>query len=139
MMIGRLLRRWLELTMAERWLLLRAFTRVLTARILLWVLPFSSLRRWSNPPIAVELSKNSADRFVWAVRVGSRLVPRATCLTCAIALQQMLAGAGYPSKIQIGVNIGSTKGFEAHAWVERDGQIVFGGEEAGRYSQLLAW
>jgi hypothetical protein len=139
MMMGRLLRRWLELRAAEQWLLIRAFIWILAVRILLWVLPFSALRRLRNPPVAVQLSKISADRFVWAVRVASSLVPKATCLTCAIVLQRMLAGAGYPSKIQIGVNMGAEKRFEAHAWVEREGAIIFGGEEAGRYSQLLAW
>ena len=75
------------------------------------------------------------ERFVWAVRVASRYLPRTTCLTQALAAQALLASAGHESSIEIGV-ANDGQGLEAHAWLTCRNQIVIGGPEVTRYARL---
>jgi len=82
-----------------------------------------------------------ARRRAWecahAVSRAARLVPRASCLTQALALQRLLARRGLESSLFLGVDRAGkpsgaaralSKGFEAHAWVEWRGRILIGGD-----------
>ena len=73
------------------------------------------------------------DKIGWAIQVVSRRVPRASCLTQALAAQMILARYGYNSQLRVGVTRESPDGFRAHAWVESDGKIIVG---AGELSDL---
>ena len=131
--------RWRQLSASERHLLIRAGVWVALARLVLSVLPFQQFKRLLNPTVLAAQTQTPVDSLAWAVRAAARVVPAATCLTQAVALKWMLARAGYTATIHIGVNQGTASKFSAHAWIERNGQIMLGEEEAGRYSQLLAW
>jgi hypothetical protein len=65
-----------------------------------------------------------------AVRRGSVLVPGATCLTQALTLQSMLRRRGWLTEIKFGVRRNGEGRFHAHAWVEHNGRIVIGDDEA---------
>jgi hypothetical protein len=70
------------------------------------------------------------------VRLSSRYVPKATCLTRAIAAQILLNRAGLPNELHIGVARGAA--FDAHAWIECEGQVLVGmSERHGDYSRIL--
>jgi len=56
----------------------------------------------------------------------ARFVPKASCLTQALALQFILARAGHASRLQVGVREAADGTFSAHAWVTCDGVIVLG-------------
>lgn len=56
----------------------------------------------------------------------ARFVPRASCLTQALALQYLMARAGHACEIFVGVRCGEGGRFEAHAWVACNGRIVLG-------------
>ena len=72
---------------------------------------------------------------MWAVQVASCYVPRATCLTQALAAQALLGFGGIPAAVRIGV-AKETEDFEAHAWLESGGKILMGGAEAAqRYTR----
>ncbi|HEX2500351.1 MAG TPA: hypothetical protein VHO73_02760 [Methylomirabilota bacterium] len=45
---------------------------------------------------------------------------------------------GHANKLRLGVAGGAGRRFEAHASLERDGHVLIGGLEAGRYAPLLA-
>lgn len=103
-------------------------------RLGLWILPFQTLRQLLD-----NLSRTSSlrtpnptvtKRIVEAVQVGSRYVPKATCLTQALAVQVMLWRRGYPATLNLGVTKDEQGGLEAHAWVESEGQIVIGGADS---------
>ena len=70
------------------------------------------------------------DPMVWrasrAVTLMARLIPKASCLTQALALQLMLGYRGYLSELQIGVKQDET-GVAAHAWLLSNGRIAIGG------------
>jgi len=82
-----------------------------------------------------------ARREAWecahAISRAARWVPRASCLTQALALQRLLARRGLESSLFLGVDRAVTpseaprpraKGFEAHAWVEWRGRVLIGGD-----------
>ena len=75
-------------------------------------------------------------RIVWSVEVTSRYVPRATCLTQAIAAQTLLARRGYRSQLRIGVARDRDGAFIAHAWIEHEGRIVLGEREGQTFTPL---
>jgi hypothetical protein len=60
-----------------------------------------------------------------AVRRASRWVPRASCLVQALSAQALLALAGSPGTIVLGV-ARSGDALAAHAWVEHSGRVVIG-------------
>ena len=133
----RRLKRLAGLTNGERLLLLRALVVVGVARASLWLLPVAAARRVVMTTAAVA-DKASAEQSVWAVKAVSRYLPRATCLTQALAVQALLARVGHESRVEIGVAKDSGK-FEAHAWVTCGDRIVIGGPDVARYSRLTTW
>lgn len=62
----------------------------------------------------------------WAVSRAARAVPGASCLVQALAARQMLARRGVEASLRFGVRRGDAAPLAAHAWLERDGLIVFG-------------
>jgi len=69
-------------------------------------------------------------RVAEAVRAVARLVPGATCLTQAFAVQFLLAVRGYASDVQIGVKRAASGEIEAHAWLMSGHCIATGGSPA---------
>ena len=57
----------------------------------------------------------------------SKFVPKATCLTQAIAAQIMLSRCKISSTIFIGIAIPGRNEFSAHAWLESGERILLGG------------
>lgn len=136
----RRLARLRALSPAERALLLRALALLWTARLGLWLLPLPTTRRllgWLARSRARLAEVEWARRIAWATAVASEFVPRSTCLVQALAAEALLAGAGLPAELRIGVARDSSA-FEAHAWVESRGTIVVGDGELERFTPLLS-
>lgn len=120
-------------------LLVNALFAVARVRIALWVLPPHRLGRSITIRQNVTSVPPSPERLEWTVRVASRAVPYATCLTQALALQRVLAGYGYRSIVQVGVCNRDGR-LIAHAWVEHAGQTLLGTpENVARYSRFFTW
>jgi len=131
-----------RISSAECSLLIKAAFTVVVIRAGLWVLPFRTLRRIQAKVTRQSASREaadliSADRIVWSVEVASRYVPRATCLTQALACQVLLARQSCPSHLTIGVAKSQQGKLEAHAWLESQGHIVIGGlQDVSRFTPL---
>ena len=139
----RRLRKLLALSPEERRLLVRAVLLVAWVRTLLWILPFSAVRRFllagDSRVIPRRWGENShPQQTARAVARAARLVPRANCLTQALAVRALLARTQYPSQLRIGVARTARGAIEAHAWLESDGVVLIGGEGIGRYARLPA-
>ena len=135
-------RRFLSLTPAERRRLVRAFLIVACVRIGLSLLPFPRfqvlLARFTTSSSTKYAAAPSTEKLAQDVRVVSPYVPRATCLTQALAGQVLLAQYGYPAVVHLGVTKEEGQGtFQAHAWMESDGKIVIG-ESEGAYVSLIS-
>ena len=124
-----------------RKLLLQAIPLVVAVRIALWLIPahriFRYAARW------VEHAKQNPSRgrptvhyVAWAVRVVSRRVPRASCLTQALAGQILMGKHGHVSEICVGVARDAKGTLIAHAWLDTGGQVLIGNQDLERYTRL---
>ena len=114
----RRLKRFTQLSAAERRILIRALIAVGAARAALWILPVETARKVVARTTS-GASSASVKQVVWALGVVSRYLPGASCLTQAIAAQSLLANSGFLSQVKIGVtkSKNEVRSFQAHAWV----------------------
>jgi hypothetical protein len=138
------LRKLLSLSSGERRLLAKAALWVATVRLMLWVLPFRSQRsllaRFEGP--TARESENDPllpERIAWAVQLASRYIPRASCLTQAVAAKILLHRAGYGAELHIGVGKDDNGRFQAHAWVESGDRVLIGGCQLEQYAPLYTF
>ena len=135
-----LLRRFSALSGSE-WRLLAAAVPLLAAiRVLLWVLPsrtiLAAARRLVAVPERVRAGRPPIERIVWAIDAASRRIPGASCLTQAIGAQVLFRQHGYGTRLCLGVARDTEGAFRAHAWIERDGRILIGGEQSRALTRL---
>ena len=92
---------------------------------------------WALRRVAAELpqrlpaTRRYRLRAAWAARaVGRRFLPERPCLTQALVLQYLLLRRGDDeAELHIGV-AKNEDGLQAHAWVERNGQVLIGGADS---------
>ncbi len=137
-----LLRKFLLLPSTDRWLLIKAAFLLEAIKLGMRLLPFRALRYFLTRAADTCIRSKHADypsakRIGWAVEAADHHTPGArTCLTQALATQVLLARCGYPALLYLGVSKGEQEEFQAHAWVESEGEVVIGGSEPGRYTTL---
>ena len=121
---------FLKLSFEDKHILIKSFFLLWIIRIMLWILPFSVIQKVIGKFIIVSGESHDIPlkKLTWAVAVMSRYVPKATCLTRALAAQILLTGQNYRSNLKIGVSKAEGN-FEAHAWLESDNKIVLGESE----------
>ncbi len=79
-----------------------------------------------------EKSTSLTARVAWAIpRVAARVPWRSDCLVQATAAQRWLSRKGVPTDLHIGVRKDRAIGFEAHAWLCHNEQIITGGDISG--------
>lgn len=113
--------------------------------VLLRVLPFRRVQRLMAgqaraPKSSAGLSPEAERRLLWAVAaVGRRLLPNRPCLPQALAAQWLLRRWGArPARLQIGVARADDGSIEAHAWLERGGEVLIGGAASPRLYHTLS-
>lgn len=135
--------KFLKLPFAEQRLWLTAYVLLLVVRMGLWLLPFPRLQTWlayfSAAHVRHKLKPHYGNRMLHALAVLSAYVPRATCLTQALAARTWLERRGYSTRMQIGVIKDDAGRLQAHAWLECGGNIVIGDSgDLSRYTLLPA-
>jgi len=124
------------------WLLLLVCMCLLAGiRLSLWVLPFQTLRRMTHTAGHLFASTRPArnqpmDRIVWAITVASRYVPRASCLTQALAAQVLLQRHGVATDLRIGLARSEQGQLQGHAWLEHNNQVIIGNSDLQRFTRL---
>ena len=118
---------------AERRLWVMALMQLVRFRVLLSVGSFERLRNDHTRPIGSAVV--SVDQVRWAVLSSSRFVPASTCLVRALAARRLLAQAGLPAALHVGVGRRG-EGIDAHAWVDSRGELVVGDHLPGRFREL---
>jgi hypothetical protein len=132
-----MVRRFLHLPISDRRLVVESTLLVVFVRLALWVLPYATLRDWLRRRRKSNLTEPySCSRVVWAVSAAARYIPKASCLTQALAAETLLRVYGHPATIHIGVAKNGSNSLEAHAWVESRGEIVLGGSGRERFTPL---
>lgn len=91
---------------------------------------------WVFPPYT---KIDDPGKIPWAVTVVDTTLPfETTCLMQAIVGERLLAAHDYEAQIQLGID--SSQEFEAHAWVEREGEIVLGEvDDHARFQPLAGY
>jgi hypothetical protein len=124
------------LSAREIFFLFKVVGLVALIRLGLWLAPFRVVRTWldriGQPKAKMTGSSlhTCARRTAWAIKMASVVVPRATCLTQALAAHTMLQRQGHPAELCIGVVKDHESRLLAHAWVECDGEVIVGGQES---------
>ncbi|NEO14256.1 MAG: lasso peptide biosynthesis B2 protein [Moorea sp. SIO4G2] len=126
------LRKFLSLTHTERQLFIKAFVLLALVRLGMWLLPFKTLQRLlaiisQGNAVGLRRYSPTTDQIVEAVNRSSCYLPgNPKCLARALTTQTLMSQCRYSAELRIGVAKGEQGQFEAHAWVESQGQIVIG-------------
>ncbi|HEX7005152.1 MAG TPA: lasso peptide biosynthesis B2 protein [Trueperaceae bacterium] len=128
-----------RLTAGEWRMVLLALPVVLSVR---WALTVTTLARAharivERPPGSGRLAPHLVDGWSRAVARASRLVPGATCLTQALALQRLLRRQGQDSRVEIGFIGGGETAVEGHAWLVCGERVVIGGTNSKNFTRTM--
>ena len=130
----------LSLSASEVSMVAEATLVVVGVRVGLWLVEFGRLNAALDRLAAIGARRSvlapPVEKIAWAVKAVSARVPRASCLTQALALRLMLERRRVPATLRIGVARTPESSVEAHAWLECAGHIVIGEAEPGRYAAL---
>lgn len=137
------LRKVVRLPAGERAILARAWILFLVVEVALRVVSLKRLlrlyRKLSRAGRACPTAGGPSDaRLAWLVEVAGRYAPiNATCLRQALVLSWLLGRRGVATALRIGV---AREGgvLSAHAWLEREGEVISGVSDGHRYEPLRA-
>jgi hypothetical protein len=73
----------------------------------------------------------------WALRAASRRVPGSRCLAQALAARTMYARRGLSSDLRFGGRKKEDGTFEAHAWLESRGTVVYGDDRSDLFTRIV--
>jgi len=112
-----------------------AFVTVAAVRIALFLFPSGwivrHVRALATRPTRVTSITATPTLLMWAVQTASRYVPRASCLTQAVAGLWLLHRNGHSANLCVGIAKADGGEFRAHAWLERRGSVILGGNVSG--------
>ncbi len=122
---------WIQLSPAYRLLVLQAGVLVWGFRLGLWLLPFAQLR-----PLPDRLTRRfkkftprhkfPVKTLAWSIKLTARRIPKATCLTQALAAQTLLQLYGYEARLCIGATLDGKRNLSAHAWITHKQEVILG-------------
>jgi hypothetical protein len=133
-------RRWPR---AEWIALAEAFVVLALVRLSLATMNFKRIERLTVAlvrrlaPTPVDGTADDDARLGRAVTRAAKLVPGAKCLAQATAAMVVSARHNRRSRMTIGVKLGATEAFGAHAWLETPHGIPVGGAEAAEFAPLM--
>ena len=133
-------RRWPR---AEWFALAEAFVVLALVRLSLATMNFKRIERLTvalvrrMAPTPVDGTPEDDARLGRAVSRAAMLVPGAKCLAQATAAMVVSARHNRRSRMTIGVKLGATEAFGAHAWLETPHGIPVGGAEAAQFAPLM--
>jgi len=136
--------KWQSLSWYSKIRFVNAMVILVIIKIGLTILPFSAFRRFfyfiCKTVTYKEVSVKDIEETVWAVDTAANLLPlELLCLPRALATKYLLRKV--PSlSLEIGIEINPAKAFEAHAWVEKGGEIIIGDWSGSvSYQRLWIW
>lgn len=134
------LRKFAGRSATDRRLLTEALVTVPAVRLALCLLPFRFARRRIGRSVSKRRATTTpeipAERIVWAVTAVAARVPRASCLTQALAASILLPRYGHDATLRVGVAKDGDGRLHAHAWLESRGTTILGGPEPGAFEAL---
>lgn len=137
--LPRKLRRFGDLSLADKWLLLRAVLWLMVARVKLAMVPLERLAGGSVQMGEARPDPELLRRIGFAVNSAAANLPwRSDCFPRALAARSLLNRYGYPATVHLGVDRVGESDLVGHAWVTCGETVVVGGEELDRYTETLS-
>jgi hypothetical protein len=119
---------------------IRALGWLAVTRIALAVLPYATVRR-----AVTRIRPRTNDQSGMTAHECTRAIDRATgvlsgsrCLARGVAAECLLRREGRRATLNYGVHFDDSRLLQAHAWLECEGVVVTGADEAARYAPLEA-
>lgn len=108
---------------------------LLLTRLALWVLPYRTVQRmvarFEERQVVDSASRELQETLTWAASGLARLLlGERPCLVQALVVKGMLLRAGVSSDLRIGVMKNDEGKLLAHAWLERQGEVIIGGRRS---------
>jgi hypothetical protein len=129
--------KFFRLEASDRLLLLEALCVVPLVRVALWVVPFRLVHRAIGAATRrlqhAKAASRTPERITWAVASVAARVPRASCLTQALAATLLLARHGHAATLRLGVAKNDDGTLRAHAWLESGGHAILGEPAPGAF------
>lgn len=126
-----LLSNFIHLPIQEKHLFFKAIFLLVSYRIRLKTTSlhklFTELEK-KTPRVPQHISQHpiTPKRLVQIISKASHFIPYTTCLSLALTGKTLFTENNYNTHLHIGVCNDPPNGFEAHAWLSLDGQIILG-------------
>lgn len=113
---------------------------VARTRLLLSFFGFNCARKYSARKYGKRVVTDES-LVPWRVQRVAGLVPKATCLTQGLVVQEMLSRRGISSELHVGVQLEAGKSFDAHAWTTRNGHVLIGnkGKDLSAFREIAVY
>jgi Uncharacterised nucleotidyltransferase/Transglutaminase-like superfamily len=139
---NRLIKKFQVLSLTMQSYLWRAAVVVLVVKVGLKIMPYSVFKKYYDKLPESTMQKTYSDqdlkKAAWAIQVVSARWPwRATCLPQALTFKYLHRNDPQ-LQLQIGVNKGTLGQLQAHAWVEKEGQILIG-DSPETFKPIWTW
>lgn len=100
-------------------------------RLGLWLLPFRVIKNLLSKISPVKFftkrdEPSVTNKIIRFTRLTSQYVPKASCLTQALAALVLIRLYGQNAELKFGFSISESEKFAAHAWLEMNGRIILG-------------
>ncbi len=137
-----ILARYLALPPQRRRLAIEAWRWVTIYRVGLALLPPGVVlrrgeARATSAPEPADARPDLLPDLQWALLAASRRVPGARCLAQALAARTLLARRGLSSSLRFGGRKKEDGTFEAHAWLESRGRVVYGEDRSDLFTRIV--
>lgn len=137
--LGKKISKFYNLSFTDKILLVKTLALLLFLRLSLKLLSFSQFKRLYSRLTESNKVQNITDteiaQKVRIIGIASNFL-HANCLPQALALKYFLRN-DKSAEIIIGVN--NSKDFAAHAWVEKNGEILIGEIQNADFTPLWNW
>lgn len=136
--------KWSALTGNTKLKFVYASFTLIFIKVGLTILPFHTFRRlfhrFSRTSKQVNPDPAEIDEVVYAINTAANVLPlELLCLPRALAAKYLLRKVPALS-LEIGIEVNKNKDFEAHAWVEKDGNVIIGDwSDSVFYQRLWVW
>lgn len=136
--------KWVDISGSAKFRFLQAGLVLVLIKIGLAILPFSTFRKlfhWiSKSETKKDVGQQAISEVVWAVNTAANVIPlELVCLPRALATKYLLRKVPALS-LEIGIELNPDKAFEAHAWIEKGGEIIIGDwSDSVSYQRLWVW
>jgi hypothetical protein len=125
-----------SLSCLDKWLLIKATWNLIHLTLALQILPFHLFKKYYKAIPSFNVKENRIQKYVIAIKRATNLSPSYfTCLPRAWVLKK----ATKKSKLIIGIMPSQSINLDAHAWVEKDNEILIGEMPNFEYMPLWVW